>query len=245
MNGRWIKVPIGGNKPQSRYGHSMIFFKPFILLVGGNIGNEPSNEVWFLSIDKSPFFWKKIDFNMDIKTPSPRVYHSLSLWKSPEKGEMVLMFGGRNKKGEALNDLWGLRRHNNGIWDWIQAENKNKRPTNRYQHSMMCSKNLVVLIGGRNNVNMAQNQIMMEVYNLLTQTWYSFPGVNRFRHVSWLSFNNLYTHGGFENNQPNLPINLLTKIDLKELFANYPDLLKNIEEPYINQNSQQNYQIAN
>ena len=41
----------------------MVFFKPFILVVSGNIGNEPSDEVWYLSIDKSPFYWKKIEFN--------------------------------------------------------------------------------------------------------------------------------------------------------------------------------------
>lgn len=43
----------------------------------------------------------------------------MSLWKPKEQGDMILMFGGRNKGGNALDDLWGLRRHNNGEWDWI------------------------------------------------------------------------------------------------------------------------------
>ncbi len=34
------------------------------------------------------------------------------------------MFGSRNKKGLALNDLWGLRKHNTGAWDWIEAPNQ-------------------------------------------------------------------------------------------------------------------------
>ena len=63
INGKWVKVPVGGNKPDPRYGHSMVFFKPYILVVGGNIGNDPSNDVWMLSIDKSPFSWKKLNFN--------------------------------------------------------------------------------------------------------------------------------------------------------------------------------------
>lgn len=97
-NGKWVKVPVGGEKPLSRYGHSMVFFKPYILVIGGNIGNEPSNEVWFLSIEKSPFFWKKIDFDpSQMKIPSPRVYHATNIWKSQDKGDMVLLFGGRNK----------------------------------------------------------------------------------------------------------------------------------------------------
>lgn len=50
--------------------------------------------------------------------------------------------------------------------------------------------------------------------------------------MSWLSFKNLYTHGGFENKQPNLPINALSKIDLSQLLESYPDLQKNIEVPF-------------
>lgn len=35
----------------------MAYCKPNILLIGGNINNEPSNEVWILTIDKTPFKW--------------------------------------------------------------------------------------------------------------------------------------------------------------------------------------------
>lgn len=62
-NAKWVKVPIEGPKPVSRYGHSLVFFKPYILVIKGNIGNEPCNDVWILSIDKSPFNWIKLEFN--------------------------------------------------------------------------------------------------------------------------------------------------------------------------------------
>ena len=42
----------------------------------------------------------------------------------------------------------------------------------------------------------------------------------------------MYTHGGFENKKPNLPISTLTRIDLKELFSANSDLQKNIEQPF-------------
>lgn len=74
----------------------MVFFKPFILIIGGTIGNETSNEVWSLSIEKSPFYWKKIDFDNSMKVPSPRVYHATNIWKSADKGDMILLYGGRN-----------------------------------------------------------------------------------------------------------------------------------------------------
>lgn len=76
----------------------------------------------------------------------------------------------------------------------------------------------------------------MDIYNLSKPEWFPFAGINRFRHVSWLSFKTLYTHGGFENKQPNIPINSLTKIDLHELLLSHPDLQKNIDEPLDNSN---------
>lgn len=39
---------------------------------------------------------------------------------------MVLMFGGRNGQNSAMNDLWGLRRHKNGTWEWVKAPNRNE-----------------------------------------------------------------------------------------------------------------------
>jgi N-acetylneuraminic acid mutarotase len=36
--GQWVKVPVEQPKPLSRYGHTMAYIKPFILLIGGTIG---------------------------------------------------------------------------------------------------------------------------------------------------------------------------------------------------------------
>ena len=228
-NGKWVKVPIKGERPNSRYGHQMIFFKPFILLIGGNIGNEPCKEVWCLSIERQPFFWSKINFEGN--QPQARVYHAVSLWKGSERGDMILMFGGRNSEGHALNDLWGLRRHGDGKWDWIPAPIKQKiDPQPRYQHSMVCCKDIAIFIGGRNNNSLG---LGLDVYDLNTSEWFVFPGINRFRHVSWVFLNNLMTHGGFENDKPNQPINKLTQINLKELFQNFPKLVDNIDVPFV------------
>ena len=35
---RWVKVPVEEPRPSSRYGHTMAYFKPYILLIGGSIG---------------------------------------------------------------------------------------------------------------------------------------------------------------------------------------------------------------
>ena len=230
---KWVKVPVENAKPASRYGHAMVFFKPYILVIGGNIGNEPCNEVWSLSIDKSPFFWNKLDFK-DVE-PTARVYHTACIWRSASKVDMVLMFGGRNAKNLALNDMWGLRRHKNNVWDWVKAPIKNEQfvPIERYQHTMLCFNNLALLVGGRNNNNNDKLEIPMEIYNLETSEWFKFPGISRFRHVTWFYNNTLMTHGGFENSKPNQPTSILFATDMLSLFANFPDLLKNVERDSI------------
>ncbi len=37
-NARWIKVPVKGNKPSARYGHTLNYIKPYIILFGGTTG---------------------------------------------------------------------------------------------------------------------------------------------------------------------------------------------------------------
>ena len=40
-------VPISkGMTPGRRYGHSLVFYKPFLILFGGNLNNEAINDVW-------------------------------------------------------------------------------------------------------------------------------------------------------------------------------------------------------
>ncbi len=33
---------------------------------------------------------------------------------------MPIIFGGRNYDGSTLNEIWGLRRHRDGKWDWTK-----------------------------------------------------------------------------------------------------------------------------
>lgn len=54
-------VPVVGSTPGRRYGHSIIFSKPHLLVFGGNTGTEAVNDVWCLSVEKAPFSWIKLD----------------------------------------------------------------------------------------------------------------------------------------------------------------------------------------
>jgi protein phosphatase len=231
LNAKWIKVPIKGAKPKSRYGHSLVFYQPYILIIGGNIeGQPPSNEIWCLNIDNPPFEWERLVIKS--KLPEPRVYQSSTIWKNDEKGDMVLMYGGRNEQGKALNDLWGLRRNNNGNWEWVLAPNSDKIiPVGRYQHRMICTKNMLLIIGGRNDKSQTEFNIPINVYLLSSSQWLSFSGINRFRHCNWLIYDQLYSHGGFLLKDPNNPLASVSALDLKELFQENKELLQNTTNP--------------
>jgi len=62
---QWMIVPVVGSTPGRRYGHSIIFSKPHLLVYGGNTGAEPVNDVWCLSVERAPFSWNKLDCGRD------------------------------------------------------------------------------------------------------------------------------------------------------------------------------------
>lgn len=57
--GRWLKVPIEPNspKPGTKYGLSIVYVKPFIVVFGGNVQNMACDEVWTMNVDVTPFRW--------------------------------------------------------------------------------------------------------------------------------------------------------------------------------------------
>ena len=80
----------------------------------------------------------------------------------------------------------------------------------------------MIVIGGRSNGN---EQLPFEIYDTETSDWYKFNPINRFRHCTWLIQNSIYLHGGFDPDIPNIPTELMLKIDLSKIFHNYPSLL--------------------
>jgi protein phosphatase len=53
----WMPINVVGNTPGRRYGHVMVYYKPFLLVHGGNTGSEPTNDVWTINLDKAPYNW--------------------------------------------------------------------------------------------------------------------------------------------------------------------------------------------
>jgi protein phosphatase len=112
----------------------MAYFKPYIIVFGGHAdGNVVTNDTWVLAIDSIPFKWIKLDF--DCEVPLARYYHSAAFCQNGSCSGMIIIYGGRTFNDECLNDVWGLRMHRDGKWDWIKQQNltEGKQPTPRYQ----------------------------------------------------------------------------------------------------------------
>lgn len=208
---QWMIVPVVGSTPGRRYGHSIIFSKPHLLVFGGNTGQEAVNDVWCLSVEKAPFSWIKLDCGRE--APQVRVYHSAALCQTGSATGMMVCFGGRTTDQSSLQDTWGLRRHRDGRWDWVKAPYKSQQdgPIPRYQHSALFLGPLMMVIGGR--TNQVGEVVPLEVYDTESSEWYKFNSVQRFRHSCWASSNSVYVHGGFEHEIPNIPLSEICKID--------------------------------
>jgi len=128
--------------------------KPFIVVFGGNTGNHPTNDVWIISLEKSPFQWSKLEFtdqNRSSNSPPPmplaRLYHASGVCTKGNAQGMMIIFGGRDQSENALNDTWGLRKHRSGNWDWIVAPYKGDIiPKNRYNVNKNFIKKLKEII---------------------------------------------------------------------------------------------------
>ncbi|OMJ68803.1 hypothetical protein SteCoe_33644 [Stentor coeruleus] len=230
--GSWMIVPVVGSTPGRRYGHSLIFIKPHLLAFGGNTGNESVNDVWSLNVEKSPFSWNKLEIQGD--SPKPRVYHSACLCTTGSAMGMMVIFGGRTNDQSALNDTWGLRRHRDGRWDWVRAPYKNtaEQAFSRYQHTSLFIGSKMLVLGGR--TNQVGEVVPVEAYDTESSEWVKFPSIQRFRHSSWTLDSEVYIHGGFENETPNIPTDSIVKLDSSKLLGRTEPAPRSIPEPKIN-----------
>ena len=128
----WITLPTTGQTPGKRYGHSMSYLKPYLVVFGGNVGNKITNDIWLINIDDGILEWKKLEPTGE--GPCNRTYHASSVCRYGGANGMLIIFGGRSDTNLALNDTWGLRKHRNGTWDWVKAPYVNSyNPYKRFQ----------------------------------------------------------------------------------------------------------------
>jgi hypothetical protein len=68
---------------------------------------------------------------------------------------------------------------------------------------MLFIRSTLLVIGGRTNT--VGQAVSLNAYDTETSEWFKFPAVLRFLHVSWSFDGNIFVHGGFEHEAPNVP----------------------------------------
>lgn len=212
----WMSVPVSGPTPGRRYGHSMVFNKPLLIVCGGNTGTRAESDIWILDVESAPFTWSEVTVMITAKSPCPRVYHSADVCREGPASGMMVIFGGRTTENKSLKDIWGLRQHRDGRWDWVEAPIKRgATPEPRFQAtSIFCGSKLLVIGGRGNEVSKA---LPTSLYDTETCEWRDFTSICRFRHYAWMLDKRLYAYGGFNHKSPSTPTNDLQLLDLSPL----------------------------
>jgi len=214
---QWMKVPVVGLTPGRRYGHSMIFNKPLLIVFGGNNGQQAECDIWVLDVERSPFIWNEVSV-IHARCPLPRVYHSAEVCREGPAAGMMVVFGGRTPDNRSLRDIWGLRQHRDGRWDWVEAPIKRGAPPEpRFQHACVFLGSKLLVVGGRSSdVN---EPLPTAVYDTETCEWRNVASVNRFRHSCWGMGPVLFCYGGFDHKSPSAPTADLQVLDMERAVA--------------------------
>ena len=228
--GEWFQINSEGIRPGQRYGHSLNYLEPYVILFGGNLNPKLLNDIWLMDLtEKKKYCWIKIDVKGNI--PEERLYHSSCVCPEGKYINKLIIFGGRNSQNKPLNDLWALTLKNTEntmgqnkaeiSFEQIKPEGDNNF-INRINHSMVFFKHYLFLIGGKNP---SPNQIPIEVFDMEKNKIYKFKKLIMNRHTNFIFEKDIYLFGGF-GKKNDLPLGDMYKISFESLFEN--SLLKNI-----------------
>ena len=233
-----MRVPIEGQTPGLRYGHSLVYIAPILILFGGSGRNEILSDVWVLSTDKTPFRWEKV--NAAGKTPIARVYHTATVFKVSGNTEMMSVFGGRDTSGKSLTEVHGLKKDSSD-WEWVELSNKESSndvtPVGRHQHCSTFFGPFLFVVGGRTE----KDAPTFDVFSMNKMKWHRFGNVALFRHSICVYYNItsqnkyevfLFIYGGFDGDNNSMINPSLFKVNIVDLFS-LNESLKNELNEYI------------
>eukprot|EP00921_Rhytidocystis_pertsovi_P014382 GHVQ01023321.1.p1 GENE.GHVQ01023321.1~~GHVQ01023321.1.p1 ORF type:complete len:403 (+),score=47.26 GHVQ01023321.1:375-1583(+) len=98
----WSVVSCAGIGPGSRYGHSMVYMDPYVIVFGGHDGKDRLNDLWLLSItggDQTRWglvrhgCWQRVELCMlpgaGVVWPTRRVFHAAAVVDRQKEKSMV------------------------------------------------------------------------------------------------------------------------------------------------------------
>ena len=221
--GEWSKINTTGNTPGERYGHSLMYLNPNFILFGGNCNPNLCNDIWLINInDKNNCQWVKLEFTNDKDNiPIERLYHSSDICNYGKYQNNLMIFGGRDKNNNPLNDLWALDiKDEKGTWTKLfpSGEKDINSLTPRINHTMLFYEHFLIILGGK-TLNI--NPVPIEVFDTETSECYKFKKLLMNRHTSFIFDKDIFFFGGL-NLKEHIPLGGLFKVSLTQIFSDSP-----------------------
>lgn len=151
----WVH-PSDHIRPPPLTNHSMDVYDNKLWLFGGSTGKKLTNELW--CFDPQMERWDKIK-TLGNQQPQPVEEHASVIYK-----DLMIVYGGKNSDGEALNDLYFL---NLITKTWFKfPTNFPLEPQGKYGHTLSILKNDKLLILGGHLPDYANLGENLEVSNI-------------------------------------------------------------------------------
>ncbi|GAW82840.1 hypothetical protein, conserved [Plasmodium gonderi] len=228
----WVHIKTAGKKPNNRYGHTLDFLYPHLILFGGNenIYDEENlffkNDLWVLNINKCKtkydknrkkvlyFSWQEIEYQTI--DPLGRYFHATTIWYDRENNvNNLILYGGKMKNRTSISNRLLSLQNNGNNWYWsilpVYVDPINE---NRSCHSLACSNNYIFIIGGEEYKYRYIEKMPSAVYSFKNK---KFQYINEYSAKACLKCfiknETIYSWGGFTDvscNNNFMPSNFVT-----------------------------------
>lgn len=127
----------GSNAPAARAHHSAVISGDLLYIFGGRNATHTFNDLW--KFDLRTVTWKEMVPENPEKGPSPRHSQGAALVPnaSPDKGDLLMIFGGQGEDGSFLSDTYF---YSFGQHLWSELKGSENTPSPRKDSMMGCSK---------------------------------------------------------------------------------------------------------
>ncbi|KAK0040954.1 kelch domain-containing protein 10 [Biomphalaria pfeifferi] len=158
---RWHLIPVTGDVPEERYGHTMTMVYPDVFIIGGTTGYIYNTDVYHLDLRGPVGIWTKLSSDSDPGQPVGRYRH-----ETVYDGENLYVFGGGTDEHSFSLMIIHVFNLKSCMWGNLKTypDPQHGFPIPRKCHSCTQYKNDIFMIGGLNGTT-TQTQGVMKTFS--------------------------------------------------------------------------------
>ncbi|CAG5134602.1 unnamed protein product [Candidula unifasciata] len=174
ISNHWHLIPVAGDIPEERYGHTMTMSFPYVYIVGGTSGYIYNSEVFRLDLSGPMGKWTKLSSDSDPRQPVGRYRHETAF-----DGKKLYVFGGGTER-DAFS-LVNIHTFDISTCEWgtlkTLPDPQHGHPKSRKCHSCCQYKNDVFLVGGVSGTSATNEMTLYDdiwKFSLTNATWFKY-----------------------------------------------------------------------